>query len=309
MNILRITISAVFIFMMSYVVSSAQDIVLYGAADNECITDFGSNGSSLYLVNPDTAETELVGSIGFDGVTGLAFLSRGELVGSAKGETGKNPRSAILIRIHPTSAVGSLIGVIGREDSELDECGRAPDLTYDAATNTLFATGAVCRNQGGNSLQSVNQTTGHGTIIGSYDFSGGGNGLAISDEGVLFVTIDQNFITVNPNTGAPTFIAILSIDERIQVNALAFHPLTGELFGSTINHTRDATERSSTLVKINTETGVVTEVGKLPDCFDALIFGQLPEPIPTMSKWGFIAAAGVLGIFGLLALRRRKQAA
>ncbi len=34
-----------------------------------------------------------------------------------------------------------------------------------------------------------------------------------------------------------------------------------------------------------------------------------PNPIPTLSEWGLIAMAGVLGIIGLLALRRRKVTA
>ncbi len=32
-------------------------------------------------------------------------------------------------------------------------------------------------------------------------------------------------------------------------------------------------------------------------------------PIPTLSEWGLIAIAGVLGIIGLLAIRRRKVTA
>ena len=35
-------------------------------------------------------------------------------------------------------------------------------------------------------------------------------------------------------------------------------------------------------------------------CFD------VPRPIPTLSEWGLIAMAGVLGVIGLLAMRRRK---
>jgi hypothetical protein len=33
------------------------------------------------------------------------------------------------------------------------------------------------------------------------------------------------------------------------------------------------------------------------------------NPIPTLSEWGLIAMAGILGIFGLLAARRRKATA
>lgn len=303
------TIFFAVLFIVSFALSGYaqdQDLILYGAASDDCITDVGGTESFLYLVDPDTAQTELIGPIGFDGVTGMAILSRGQLVASARGETGDDPRSAILVRINRASAMGSLIGMIGSSDVE-GECGRAPDLTYDATTNTLFATGQVCR---GSYLQSINQRTGQGTLIGPYD-SGRGNGLAISDEGVLFATVDQNLITLNPNTGEPTLIANLPLDERIVVNALAFHPLTGELFGSTLNQTRDETERSSTLIKINTETGAVTEVGRLPNCFDAIIFGfpQTAAMVPTLSEWGLIAMVGTLGIAGFIVLRRRRVTA
>lgn len=308
MNILSFAISTVLIILVSYGISSAQDVVLYGAASDDCVAEFGSIDSSLYLVNPNTAETEHIGHIGFDGVTGLAFLPGGLLVGSAKGETGDNPKFAILISINPETAAGSLIGTIG--DGNVDgECARAPDLTYDGATDTLFATGDDC--DGGDYLQFINQATGHGTLIGTYNpFNGGGNGLAISDNGVLFVTANEAFITVNRDTGAPTFIGNLTLPRDVFVNALAFHPITGELYGSTIEQSGLPTERSSTLVKIDTATGAVTEVGELPNCFDALIFAEVErEPIPALSEWSAIAAAGVLGIFGLYALRRRKAVA
>lgn len=34
-----------------------------------------------------------------------------------------------------------------------------------------------------------------------------------------------------------------------------------------------------------------------------------PEQIPTLSEWGLIAMAGILGLAGLLVARRRKAAA
>lgn len=309
MNILRVAISTVLIILVSYGISSAQDVVLYGAASDDCVASPpGSTDSSLYLVNPNTAETERIGGIGFEGVTGLAFLASGQLVGSAKGEITGNDKFAILISVNPGTAEGALIGTIGEGNAD-GECARAPDLTYDRATDTLFATGDDC--DGGDNLQFINQATGHGTLIGAYDpFNGGGNGLAISDNGVLFVTADEAFITVNPNTGAPTFIANLTLPDDVFVNSLAFHPITGELFGSTIDQTDPPNERSSTLVKIDTATGVVTEIGELPNCFDALIFAEAErEPIPALSEWAAMAAAGVLGLFGLLALRRRKAIA
>ncbi|MCH7519378.1 MAG: IPTL-CTERM sorting domain-containing protein [Candidatus Dadabacteria bacterium] len=35
----------------------------------------------------------------------------------------------------------------------------------------------------------------------------------------------------------------------------------------------------------------------------------LPEPIPTLSEWGLIAMAGILGIVGFMVMRRRKVSA
>ncbi len=40
-----------------------------------------------------------------------------------------------------------------------------------------------------------------------------------------------------------------------------------------------------------------------------LVVGGIARPIPTLSEWGLIAMAGVLGIVGFLAVRRRKAAA
>ena len=126
----------------------------------------------------------------------------------------------------------------------------------------------------------------------------------------FFVAVEQNnlvsLITLDPSSGDPTFIAELTLDEEVFVNALAFHPVTGELFGSTIDLDDPP---NSTLIKIDTVTGVTTLVGILPNCFDAIIFREVPPSnVPTLSEWGLIAMAGVLGIVGLIAIRRRRAA-
>ena len=48
------------------------------------------------------------------------------------------------------------------------------------------------------------------------------------------------------------------------------------------------------------------------DCRQRLIQGcnlQLINPIPTLSQWGLIAMAGVLGVIGLIVAARRRKAA
>ncbi len=314
MKVLKLTISSLLIFILSYGVSNAQRLELFGVARNECVVMGGATGSSLYKVNPNNANAALIGDIGFEGVTGLAFLPDGRLVASARGELSGEDRFAILIEIDPRTGAGTLIGTIGELVD--GECARAPDLSVDPLTSTLFATGDLCQDGGffDDSLQTVNPNTGMGAVIGSYQpFNGGGNGLAISNNNVFCVTVTvgsfATLIAVDPNSGAPTLHATLTLDQNIFVNALAFHPSTQKLFGSTVDLNTSPNERSSTLITINTVTGQTTEIGVLPDCFDGIIFRELPTNIPTLSEWGLIAMAGILGIVGFMVIRRRKVTA
>jgi hypothetical protein len=73
--------------------------LLYGAAN---LLSSGFGPSNLYLIDPQTGDATLIGPIGFDNVTGLAFLSDGRLVGSARGDDlYGGTTTAILIEIDP----------------------------------------------------------------------------------------------------------------------------------------------------------------------------------------------------------------
>jgi hypothetical protein len=267
-----------------------------------------SGESTLYDTNPANAQSTQIGTIGFLGVTALEFLGDGRLVGSARDDLNGTKR-ATLIEINPATGAGSGIGLIGVSD-DVTSCGRAPGLTYDATTDTLFATGFNCQLSVG-FLQSINQATGNGTLIGSTaPYAGAGYGIAIRDDGVIFVTSalqgTGHLFTVDPSNGDPTFVGNTGVDNPERINALAFHPNTGELYGTTVHPGLE----TSTLVTLNTTTGLASEVGDLPNCADGLAFKPLPPPaVPTLSEWGLIAMAGVLGIVGFMAIRRRKVAA
>jgi hypothetical protein len=43
--------------------------------------------------------------------------------------------------------------------------------------------------------------------------------------------------------------------------------------------------------------------------FERIVYSSSIAPIPTLSEWGLIAMAGILGLAGFLAARRRKVAA
>jgi hypothetical protein len=55
--------------------------------------------------------------------------------------------------------------------------------------------------------------------------------------------------------------------------------------------------------------GEVVDVFIDSTCDEDLGVCQVPSYVPTLSEWGLIAMAGVLGIVGFMVLRRRKIAA
>jgi hypothetical protein len=80
----RLIIPAIFILLFSYGVSSAQTELLI-ASDDSCVAA-SSGFSTLYRVNPNNAGVDEVGPIGFLGVSGMAVLGDGRLVGSANAD-------------------------------------------------------------------------------------------------------------------------------------------------------------------------------------------------------------------------------
>jgi hypothetical protein len=304
----RLIIPAIFILLFSYGVSSAQTELLI-ASDDSCVQGTGSGFSTLYLVNPNTAAVDPVGPIGFRAVSGMAVLGNGRLVGSANADA-NGDRISILIEIDPLTGAGSLIGTIG--NNNLGGCGRVPDLTYDASTDTLYGTGFRCipGNDHGSitDLLRIDQTTGQGTIIGQTGFFGGGNALAIMRTGgTLFSSENLDFLTLNPLTGQGTLVANHPLIQDV-MSALDFSPATGELFG--IEFGFGDPSNPTNLVTVNTTNAEITRIGELPVCSDALVFiGLEPRNVPTLGEWGMISAVVGLVLIGVLfAVRQRLRA-
>jgi hypothetical protein len=238
----------------------------------------------------------------------MAVLGDGRLIGSANADA-NGDRISILIEIDPFTGQGSLIGTIG--NNNLDGCGRVPDLTYDAVTDTLYGIGFRCipgNDHGGiTELLRIDQTTGQGTTIGQTGFFGGGNGLAIRrNGGTLFSSENENFITLNPQTGQGTLVANHPLIQDV-MSALDFSPATGELFGIEFGFGNPSTPTN--LVTVNTINAEITRIGELPVCSDALVFLALaPRDVPTLGEWGMISAAVGLGLVAVFfAVRRRRN--
>ncbi|MEM7009637.1 MAG: IPTL-CTERM sorting domain-containing protein [Thermodesulfobacteriota bacterium] len=288
----------------------AQDAVLYVGATEECDSNPAGENSSLYLVNPQDATSSLIGPVGFNGLTSLAILGDGRLVGTANMDDGS--RTAVLIEINPITGQGTLIGVIGNENNP-GECGRVPGITYDPTTNTLYGVVRNCNFPGGpNFLGAINQNNGQLTIIGDIDSPGAGNGLAIRDDGTLFWAANgpgpARINTVDQTNAMITNSVVLSQDEALP-NALAFHPASQQLYMTNREPVDPFSFPESTLDIINTTTGELTVVGQLPNCSNGLIFVPTPRNVPTLSQWGLMAMTLVLGIVGFIVIRRRQSIA
>jgi hypothetical protein len=319
MKVLKLTISCLLIFILSYGVSHAQQTTLFAAAAEDC-GNTKSEVSTLYTVDPLNGNSIEVGPIEFEGVgfrsvTGLAFLGDGRLVGSASADD-NGDKIAILIEINRFTGQASEIGVIG-DDQTSGECGRAPDLTYDSDTDTLFTVAKRCTDdsdQDEGFLMRINQTTGQGTILGDTGESGSGGGLAIRNDSTLFWAYRPGaanmtaLFTINPVTGQAT--QINDFGTNVLLNALAFHPVTGVLFASVGNLLAPFGTNEILLQTVNSDTNSITPIGQMPDCTDAIVFSPIvPTNVPTLSEWGLIAMAGILGIVGFMVMRRRKVTA
>jgi hypothetical protein len=108
--------------------------------------------------------------------------------------------------------------------------------------------------------------------VGASGFTGSSNGLARDPAtGTLFATPVPDFVTLNPTTGAGTIVPGSAGNIPLEgVPALAFHPLTGVLYG--------CLDDNPDLVTINTADGVTTPVADITLNavpllgFDALVF-------------------------------------
>ncbi len=306
MYILRLTISTIFVLMITYSVSSAQTDLLIAANDACQQDDIGSEDSTLFRVDPSSGVLTEIGPIGFNAVTGMTVLGDGRLVASARADA-NGDRISILIEINPMTGQGTLIGTIGNNNE--GGCGRAPDLTYDPTTDTLYGIGFRCVPGDGHGgiteLLTINQTTGQGTTVGQTGFFGGGNGLAISPNLTLFSMTNFNFLSINPNTGAGSPVALATLPNGV-ISALDFHPETGELFGIEFQFVTFPTF----LVTIDTSNSNINRLTELPVCSDALVFMERQQRnVPTLSQWGLIAMAGLLGIVGFMVIRRKRLTA
>jgi hypothetical protein len=264
----------------------------------------GSNGvnGNLFTVNPATAASTLVGPILVGGapvsITGMAAHPvTGVLYAIVSNNSPTNPNT--LITINPATAVGTLVGALGQNGS---------DISFNSAgTLFVFLQGAT------NQLGTVNIATGLVTPLGASGLAAfvSGGGMAINGAGPAFVAehgSNGTLDTINTATGVGTAGPAMNGGAGPEaIDAMAFSA-GGVLFA--VNTNRSGSPTTNSLVTINTTTGAVTTIGALPGDTDALAFaaGGLAgsAAVPTLSEWALVALALLLGLTAAGSTGRRK---
>jgi len=284
---------AVFIFPN---ITSAQE-VLYGAIGN------GSpiNQGAIIQINQLNGLGTFIGdAVTPGGLSGIDFDSTGRLFGTTVGGQGTN---STLVEIDPLT--GSLISTIG---GIMDVAGspiKIGDLAFQPGTDVLYGIGANNEGPGGD-LFTINTTNAVATFIGSVISRA--CGLAFAPNGTLYCWEGEGdgLHTVNPNTGQ--IISTIPTDTEEFIDALAVRA-DGTIFGSPAG----CCVEPDYILTVDPANGDVNFIGASGLGYVSdLAFSAIAVPakvVPTLSEWGLISMAGVLGIVGLIVIRRRKVTA
>ncbi|GJM15007.1 MAG: hypothetical protein DHS20C13_03340 [Thermodesulfobacteriota bacterium] len=294
---------------------TVQAQTLYG------ISHIGRDGlSTLHIINTQTGAANAVGPIGFERCGSMDFNAQGRLFAICERADGSD--ITVLVEINTISGAGTEIG-------PTDNCEAWTDMSFRNSDNTLFATGfnfdpvGPCTETMGlvqNWLTTINTQTGLSTLIAIINqVPGGGNAAAFSPTDTLYYLVgDFNtpgtnvLYTVNQLTGDVNVISnptypTLTDDDLPRANAMDFDQSTGVLYlsitsgGGTI-----MVPRQNFIGTLDINTGVVTVIGPTELGMDAIAFTPDPSEIPTLSEWGLIAMASILGIVGFMVMRRRE---
>jgi len=226
--------------------------------------------STLYSINPDTGAGVAIGLIGFDRCNGLVHHApSGQVVAVCDDPI---TQDETLVEINVVTGQGTAIGLTG---DILADLFFHQDITI-CPNQVIFGHNGIEVSFG--QLTTINRITGQATNIG--DTSIGflsGHGLACSFDSTLFLSVEDEFHTLNSVTGASlssilhTFPAPLPGSADFpRINTMAFDSCTGKLFGG-LNDGFGGNPLNS-LVTINPSTAVVSTVGQTVDGLSALTF-------------------------------------
>ena len=224
----------------------------------------GRSAGVLYVVDPATGRSRMVGPIRIGGaeavaVDGLAVHPKTGVLYAITAEPGESR----LITIDTHSGRAQAIGSLGERgaDMQFDKDGKLYTWLLDAGR-----------------LGVIDLATGRVHPLKKTDIPPSRTaGLAISPQGLAIVAarVSKGVLDeVDPATGSVVGgLALIDASIINAVNALAISP-GGVLFAV---NTSKAGRGKRELVSIDTESGSVTKIGALPDEVDALAFDHDPH--------------------------------
>lgn len=274
----------------------AQEEVLYG-----CAGEYGED-SELYIIDPTTGAATLVGSMGGEiWCTGLAFSADETLFAMAFDEI--PPPDDWIAALYTVNRNTGAATMIGHSHHAFGDWA-IPDISF-RSDGKLF--GYLMRDDG---LGRIRTATAAVTELGATGLDGSGNAIAFDAGDTLFHSNEDALHTLNQATGNATVVAAhtfpdVDCPDGPRINAMDFNG-AGTLYGSL--NCGDSRGGPNYLVRVNTTTGNVSNIGPTVDALDGIAFGPPPEA-EFVPEWGSIAllGSGLAGLAGYATLRWRKR--
>ncbi len=201
----------------------------------------------------------------------------------------------------PETTNPRILAVVNPFTGQAREIGNTGDAFSSIAFDSSGTLYGVTGNGGSNpeTLFTINKNTGVPTFFQTLGNGGDGEVIAFNPvDGLMYHNSGDVFESINLSTGVITPI----LDDYGERTAMVHQ--SGNVF---------LVANFAAFESITT-TGVQQNIGDFDIdmkglAFDCGIPTGLARPIPTLSEWGLIAMAGVLGLVGFFAIRRRKVTA
>ncbi len=276
---------------------------------------------TLYTLDISSCSVSTVGNMG-DSITAMDFDNAGNLVG-IRATDFTPPYTLYSI----DTGSGAATPIIDLADAGGDpNVGNFPDMAFDPTTGDWYAW-----TESGDDLTQVDPGSGVVTVLGDSTLGSAGSGTSVDSSGTIWTipcsgcgdgvrspkgngeprgSIDDALYTIDPSTGAATFVVQLTgEDTSSTINAMDFAgddtlwAIEGGICFDTNCPTR--------LVTVDTASGAINEVcpqSALPVGIDAMAVAGLPMTVavPLMNNWMFLSIALLLGSLAAFQVWRRQ---
>ena len=301
---------------------SAQTVYLATGTGIDQGTPSEPPQQTLYSLDVASCTVSTVGAMG-DSITAMDFDNAGNLVG-IRATDFTPPYTLYSLDL----SSGAATPIIDLTDSVGDPApGNFPDMGFDPTTGNWYAW-----TESSDDLTQVDPGSGVVTVLGDSTLGSAGSGTSVDSSGTIWTipcsgcgdgvrspngngeprgSIDDALYTIDPSTGAATFVVQLTgEDTSSTINAMDFAgddtlwAIEGGICFDTNCPTR--------LVTVDTASGAINEVcpqSALPVGIDAMAVAGLPMTVavPLMNNWMFLSIALLLGSLAAFQVWRRQS--